>query len=96
MKKYVFEAAKTQWEKPTEPKYVFCKPAGVTVFGAADEAEAAEMAAKKLRCRFQGTGVRFLGDVKLVAVYDVPESWSYGGGTGTAEDKAALYAANKR
>ena len=31
MKKYVFEAAKKQWEKPTEPHSLFVKPAKVTV-----------------------------------------------------------------
>mgnify|MGYP007069911077 CR=1 FL=1 len=98
MKKYIYEANKKQWEKPTEPKYVFCPPAQVTVY-AENGAEADEKAALQFRDMYQSAGV-ILGDIRQVAAYDLPVDWNYGygdaRGTGTPEDKAALYADNKR
>lgn len=37
MKKYIFEAAIKQWEKPTEPKYVFCPEGRIGVFAETEE-----------------------------------------------------------
>ena len=54
MKKYIFEAAKKQWEKPTEPKYVFCPEGRIGVFAETEE-EALALAKKKLREGFLGT-----------------------------------------
>ncbi|MBQ8974867.1 MAG: hypothetical protein IJ072_03970 [Oscillospiraceae bacterium] len=94
MKKYIFEADKSQLEKPTEPKYIFCKSAQVTVCAETQD-EAASLAAKKLREKYLGSGT-VLGSVRLVAEYDLPADWSYGygdgRGTGSAEDKKALAA----
>ena len=93
MKKYVFEAAKKQWEKPTEPKYVFCPFAQVTVLADSDE-EALEKADKKLREEFHATGF-LLGETRLVESYELAVDWNYGYGdgrlAGTAEEKAALW-----
>ena len=92
MKKYIFEADKTQWEKPTEPKYVFCAPAQVTV-RAETEAEARTLAEEKLKAQFAGTGF-LLGSVRLVQTKELAVDWSYGygdgRGSGTAEERAAL------
>ena len=92
MKKYMFEAAKKQWEKPTEPKYVFCPTAKVTVL-AENEAEARAKAACALKSQYQGSGV-LLGEIRQTAAYDLPVDWNYGYGDGrkigTAEDRAAL------
>ncbi|MCD8088923.1 MAG: hypothetical protein LUE22_10165 [Oscillospiraceae bacterium] len=76
MKKYIYEAAKTQREKPTEPKYVFCAPAQTTVVAASEE-EAKALAEKNFRDEFYGSGV-LLGEVKLVTVFDLAVDWSYG------------------
>ncbi|MCD7749140.1 MAG: hypothetical protein LUH42_03705 [Oscillospiraceae bacterium] len=76
MKKYIYEAAKTQREKPTEPNYLFCAPAQTAVV-AANEAEAKALAEKSFRDEFHGTGV-LLGEAKLVASYDLAVDWSYG------------------
>lgn len=78
MKKFVFEAAKKQWEKPTEPKYVFCCTAKATVI-AEDEAKAKALAEEKLKKEYCGSGT-ILGEVKFVASYDLPVDWSYGYG----------------
>ncbi len=78
MKKYVFEAAKKQLEKPTEPKYVFCATAKATVC-AEDENEAKVLAQEQLQKEYYGTGVA-LGEAKCVAIYDLPGDWSYGYG----------------
>jgi len=92
MKKYFFEADKTQWEKPTERLSLFVKPAAVTVC-AADEAEALELAKAALRKKYHATGV-ILGEPRKVAEVDLPVDWSYGygddKGTGTPEQKKAL------
>lgn len=92
MKKYVFEAAKGQLEKPTEPKYLFCTTAKTILF-AESEDEARVLAENDLRRMYYGTGVA-LGEAKCVSCTDLPVDWSYGygdaRGTGTAEEKAAL------
>ena len=92
MKKYYFEAAKKQWEKPTEPKAVFCPPAKVCVL-AETEAEALALAKEELRRAYLGTGI-LLGEVKLAQVFDLAVDWNYGygdaRGAGTSEEKAAL------
>ena len=97
MKKYYFEADKTQWEKPTEPNYRFCAPMKTFVY-AETEDEARALAKKKLHDLALGTGYRLLGEARLVSSHDLPIDWNYGygdqRGTGTAEDKAALYRAN--
>lgn len=94
MKKYVFEAAKKQLEKPTEPKYVFCPFAQVTVLADSDE-EALEKADKKLREEFHATGF-LLGETRLLESYDLAVDWNYGygeeKGTGTPAERAALIA----
>lgn len=76
MKKYVFEAEKTQWEKPTEGKYVFCAPARVSVF-AESEDQAKKLAGQKLKAEYAGTGV-ILGEAALVESFSQPVDWSYG------------------
>ncbi|MCD8116081.1 MAG: hypothetical protein LUE21_03015 [Oscillospiraceae bacterium] len=76
MKKYIYEAAKTQREKPTEPDYLFCPPAQTTVIAASEE-EAKALAEKNFRDEFYGTGV-LLGEAKLVTSYDLAVDWSYG------------------
>ena len=92
MKKYIFEAAKKQLEKPTEPKYVFCPEARVSVF-AESEAEAKVLAAAKLREGYLGTGF-LTGVLRLAATADMAVDWNYGygdaRGTGTKEEQAAL------
>lgn len=78
MKKYFFEAAKKQLEKPTEPNYVFCSTAKVIVC-AENEAEAKTLATEKLCKKYNGTGV-VLGEAKLTACRELPLDWSYGYG----------------
>ena len=85
MKKYLFEATKRQWEKPTEPKQYLCAAAQVTVC-AENEAEAKALAEKKLCRAYKGSGT-VLGQVRLVEEYDLPVSWDGG-------DPAAVAAAN--
>lgn len=88
MKKYFFEAARKQLEKPTEPKYVFCTTAK-TIVCAEDEAAARELAEEKLKKEYAGSGI-LLGEVKCVAECDLPTDWSYGYGdarrSGPTED----------
>ncbi len=79
MKKYLFEAARFQLEKPTEPKSLFCTTAKAAVY-AEDQASAQALAQEKLRKEYYGTGVR-LGQVRYVAEYDLPVDWSYGYGS---------------
>jgi hypothetical protein len=92
MKKFIFEADKKQWEKPTEPKYVFCPPAKVSVY-AETEAEAFALAEKEFKCKYAGTGF-LLGTIRLAGSCDMAIDWNYGygdsKGTGSPEDKAAL------
>lgn len=92
MKKYFFEANKKQLEKPTEPLYVFCKPAEIAVC-AEDEQAAQALAEQKLREKYHGTGF-LLGQVRLVGSAELPVDWSYGYGdarkTGCIDDPAAL------
>ena len=76
MKRYVFEAARKQLEKPTEPKYVFCPPARTAVY-AEDRETALTLAQEKLRTEYTGSGFQ-LGQVTFVAEYDLPVDWSYG------------------
>ena len=92
MKKYFYEADRKQWEKPTEPKYVFCPPISVIVC-AEDETEALELADKKLTEEFFGTGA-LPQDLHLVKCVELPSDWNYGygdgRGLGTPEDRAVL------
>ena len=76
MKKYVYEASKLQLEKPTEPKYLFCPTAKVTVY-AEDEQKAYELAEAKLRENYHGAGV-VLGKARFVRCDELPVDWSYG------------------
>lgn len=78
MKAYYYQANRKQLEKPTEPLYVSCDAARCKVI-AATEAEAAELAAKKLHERFDGTGV-VLGQLVLTKSAELPIDWSYGYG----------------
>jgi hypothetical protein len=78
MKKYFYEAAKNQWEKPTEPRYMFCATAKVTVYADSEE-EAKAKAEAKLREEYLGSGV-ILGPVKLMDIESLPTDWSYGYG----------------
>ena len=76
MKKYLFEATKRQWEKPTEPKQYLCAAAAVTV--CAENADEAKALAEKKLCRaYKGSGT-VLGQVRLVEEYDLPVSWDGG------------------
>ena len=79
MKKYFFETAKTQREKPTEPKYVSCAPARTIVYAETEE-EAYAKAEAKLQAEYYGTGTLLLGDLKLTASFEQPVDWSYGYG----------------
>ena len=92
MKKYIFEAAKKQWEKPTEPKYVFCPEGRIGVFAETEE-EALALAKKKLREGFLGTGF-LTGELRLTESFDMAVDWNYGygdeRGMGTVEEQAAL------
>jgi len=98
MKKYFFEADKKQWEKPTEPKYVFCAPARVWVVADSEE-EARSLALAELDKKYHGTGT-ILDDehLRLTKVTDLAEDWNYGygdgRGTGSADDRAALLTDN--
>lgn len=100
MKKYFFEADKLQLEKPTEPRYMFCAPARVWAVAETEE-EARAAALKKLEAKYHGTGT-LLDEprLRLTKSAELPLDWSYGYGDerggGSAEDKAALYADNKR
>ena len=78
MKKFVFEADKKQLEKSTEPKYMFCHTAKVTVC-AESKSKAKKLAEEKLREINHGTGV-VLSEPRFVASYDLPVDWSYGYG----------------
>lgn len=92
MKKYYFEADKKQWEKPTEPKYMFCATAKVVVT-AETQAAAKKLAKEKLREKYHGTGV-LLGEPRLTKTAELPVDWSYGYGderrAGNARDRKAL------
>lgn len=100
MKKFYFEADKKQWEKPTEPKYMFCAAARTWAIAETEE-EARAIALEKLAAKYHGTGA-LLDDthLRLTKTAELPQDWSYGygddRGTGTAEEKAALIADNKR
>ena len=76
MKKYLFEATKRQWEKPTEPKQYLCATAKVMVC-AENEAEAKALAEEKLCKRYKGSGT-ILGQTRLVAEFDPAVSWDGG------------------
>ena len=99
MKKFYFEITRKLLEKPTEPKNLFKAPGRCWVI-AEDEAEARKLAFCKLRCKHYGTGILIYPDsLTLTATAELPTDWNYGygeaRGTGTAEDKAALWADNK-
>ena len=97
MKKYYFEADRTQWEKSTEPNYRFCAPLQTFVYAETDE-EARALAKEKLHALALGTGYRLLGEARMISSHDQPIDWNYGygdeRGTGTPEDKAALLTNN--
>ena len=76
MKKYLFEATKRQWEKPTEPKQYLCATAKAMVC-AENEADAKALEEEKLRKRYRGSGT-VLGQARLVEEYDLPVSWDGG------------------
>lgn len=78
MKKYVFEAAKKQWEKPTELKQYFVKTAEVIVYAETEE-EAKKLAEEKLCRKYRGSGT-ILGEVRFVRCDELPVDWSYGYG----------------
>ena len=78
MKYFIFEADRTQWEKPTEAKYVFCPPARIKVF-AENKRQAVKLAQERAREQFAGTGV-LTGTLRLVQTQDEPVDWSYGYG----------------
>ena len=92
MKKYFFEASKTQLEKPTEPKYIFCSTAK-TYVTAENENDARALAEKKLGEEFYGSGTG-LFNMRLVKTVDLPTDWNYGYGDnrkpGTAGAMAEL------
>lgn len=98
MKKFHFTAEKKQWEKPTEPKAVFCPPAAVTVQAETEE-EARVLAAAKLREKFLGTGT-LLGELKLAGTTELAVDWNYGygddRGKGCEKCKARLRAENTK
>ena len=98
MKNYHFTAEKKQWEKPTEPKYVFCPPAAVTVTAETEE-EARALAEAMLREEYYGTGV-LLGQVKLSGITELAVDWNYGygddRGSGCAKCQARLRAENTK
>lgn len=100
MKKFYFEADRKQWEKPTEPKYMFCATAKVWAVAETEE-EARAIALRKLADKYDGTGI-LLDEprLRLTKSAELPVDWSYGYGdarsTGTPEDKAALVRDNKR
>ncbi len=100
MKKFYFEADRKQWEKPTEPKYMFCATAKVWAIAETEE-EARAVALRKLEEKYHGTGI-LLDEprLRLTKSAELPADWSYGygdgRGAGTAEEKAALWADNKR
>ncbi len=79
MKKYIYEAPKTQWEKPEIADYIFCAPAEISVL-ASSEDEAMELARTKIQKQYTGSGQLLLSGLRLVASYDLPVDWSYGYG----------------
>lgn len=85
MKKYLFEATKRQWEKPTEPKQYLCAAAKTAVCAESAE-EAKALAEKKLCKQYKGSGT-VLGQVRLVGEYDLAVTWDGG-------DPAQVAAAN--
>lgn len=94
MKKYYFEADRKQWEKSSQPKYMFCATAKTWAIAETEE-EARAIALKKLSANYYETGI-LLDDLhlQLTNVADLPTDWNYGygegRGTGTPEERAAL------
>ncbi len=78
MKRYYFEADRKQWEKPTEPDYLFCTTAKTDVY-ADNEEEARMLAEVKLHSFYDDSGI-LLDNIRLVDIFDVPADWSYGYG----------------
>ena len=97
MKKFIFEATKRQWEKPTEPKQYLCAAARVAVV-AETKAKALKLAKEELRRQYLGSGT-VLGEIRFVEAVDLAVDWNYGygdeRGKGTAKDKAALWASKR-
>lgn len=78
MKVFYCEAQYKQLEKPTEPLYLYNMAHKCKVF-AESEAEALELAEKKLHAAHDGTGV-WLGKVVITKSAQLPVDWSYGYG----------------
>ena|GEM_PF-4688390 len=79
MRTYYFEAEKILWEKLCQNlEYDYTMVARARVH-AENEAQALELATKKLVERYKDTGIR-LGEVRLARHYDTCVDWSYGYG----------------
>ena len=78
MKRYVYEADRKQWEKPTEPKYICCATAKAVVIAETEE-EAKALAEKKLHDKYYQTGI-LLGEARKLREDELPVDWSYGYG----------------
>ena len=100
MKKYFFEADRKQWEKPTEPKYLFCASAKTWAVAQTEE-EARSIALKTIRNKNHATGM-LVDDchLRLTKVSELPTDWNYGygdsRGTGSAADREALIRENTK
>ena len=100
MKKYFFEADRKQWEKPTEPKYLFCAPAKTWAIAETEE-EARIVALRNLRDVYHATGL-LVDDshLRMTKAVDLPTDWNYGYGagrkTGSAADREALIRENTK
>lgn len=94
MKKYYFEADKKQWEKPTEPNYIFCTTAKTWAIADSEEAARA-IALEKLAANYAGSGTLLdEPNLRLTKTAELPTDWNYGygdeRGTGTPEEREAL------
>ena len=78
MKKYFYEADRRQWEKPTEPKYIFNTTAKTWVIAETEE-EAKALAQAKLNAAYYGSGC-LIGEARLTKTAALPVDWSYGYG----------------
>ena len=98
MKKYFFEADRKQWEKPTEPKYLFCATAKTWAIAETEE-EARAVALDNLRNKYHASGI-LVDDchLRLTKAVELPNDWNYGygegRGTGSVEDRAVLIREN--
>ena len=100
MKKYFFEADRKQWEKPTEPKYLFCAAARTWAIAETEE-EARTIALRKLCDKYHATGL-LVDDthLRLTKAVELVEDWNYGygdgRGTGSAADREKLICDNTK